>query len=100
MKLTTLITAGLLAFSSLAYAQTVTPNSHAPEQSKQTFPQGEPAANTDSLQRRLQNGTTETRSGNRNRVQNRNRRSGQRETGTQPRRMRYKGTVLRKDTLS
>ena len=52
----TWLVAAFLLMGGAAAAQTVTPNSHAPEQSTQNFPQGEPSARTDSLKRKLAKG--------------------------------------------
>ncbi|GAB3919642.1 hypothetical protein [Larkinella terrae] len=46
-------------------AQTPSPNTHAPEQSAQSFPQGEPTAREDSLKSKLVKGTQSSRNARR-----------------------------------
>ena len=65
MKKIALFTAALLWISSQGQAQTPSPNTHAPEQAAQSFPQGEPTAKEDSLKSKLVKGTQSSRNARR-----------------------------------
>ncbi|WP_133299756.1 hypothetical protein [Larkinella punicea] len=65
MKKIALFTAALLWIASHGQAQTPSPNTHAPEQAAQTFPQGEPTAKQDSLKSKLIKGTQSSRNARR-----------------------------------
>ncbi|WP_128543984.1 hypothetical protein [Larkinella soli] len=66
MKKAAILCGALLWMSVQAQAQTTpSPNTHAPEQNSQTFPQGEPSANADSVQSKLVKGTQSSRNARR-----------------------------------
>jgi hypothetical protein len=65
MKKIALFVAALLWMSSEGQAQTPSPNTHAPEQATQSFPQGEPTAKQDSLKSKLIKGTQSSRNARR-----------------------------------
>lgn len=65
MKKIALIAVTLCWISIQSNAQTPSPNTHAPEQSAQTFPQGEPTAKEDSLKSKLVKGTQSSRNARR-----------------------------------
>ncbi|MGA0555007.1 hypothetical protein ACO2Q8_00025 [Larkinella sp. VNQ87] len=65
MKIVTLATAGLLWISTQTYAQTPSPNTHAPEQTTQHFPEGDPTVKMDSLRSNLVKGTQSSRNARR-----------------------------------
>jgi hypothetical protein len=66
MKKIALISSFLIWGALQAQAQTTpSPNTHAPEQSSQTFPQGDPTARTDSVKSKLVKGTQSERNARR-----------------------------------
>ncbi|RRB06523.1 hypothetical protein [Larkinella rosea] len=65
MKKIALVVAALCWISIQGQAQTPSPNTHAPEQAAQSFPQGEPTAKEDSLKSKLVKGTQSSRNARR-----------------------------------
>jgi cytoskeletal protein RodZ len=65
MKKIAILAASLLWISIQGQAQTPSPNTHAPEQAAQSFPQGEPTAKEDSLKSKLVKGTQSSRNARR-----------------------------------
>ncbi|GAB3257961.1 hypothetical protein GCM10027347_20960 [Larkinella harenae] len=65
MKKIAVLGAALFWISVQAYAQTPSPNAHAPEQPSETFPQGDPTARTDSMKSKLIKNTQSSRNARR-----------------------------------